>query len=240
MADSAKFDLDAALDNWFRTDYHGKYIKPSISENQLPHLRQSVEELAKQKGLTHEEAFAVLKTRFNGSIYLNSNIPELNDENYHFQRITFLFEGILICFIAFYLIVVSSELYFLKLAHFNGTSTAFNIDKVSEFIKATYVIIIGVIFILFLLDDIVVNLLYKMPFKLSVAIALVALLVTLIFAEKYLLEKALNIIGDHGVHRGSLYKLLERIRHYYTSILAIGFLILYFRYTKKTFAPPIK
>lgn len=240
MADTTKFNLDSALHNWSRTDCHSKNNKPSNIENQLTHFRQSVEELTKVKGLTEEEAFAVLKARFNGSNSLNSNIREVNDENYHFQKITFLFTGILICFITFYLIVLSSELYFLILTHFSGASTAFNIEKVSEFIKATYIIIIGAICILFLLDDIVVNLLYKIPFKLSIAFILVALLVTLIFTEKILLEKALNIIGGNGVHRGSLYILLEKIRHYYTSILAIGFLILYFRYTKKTFAPTIK
>lgn len=240
MADTTKFNLDSALYNWLRTDYHPKNVKPSNIDNQLTHFQQSVEELTKVKGLTEEEAFAVLKARFNESNYFNSNNREVNDENYHFQKIIYLFAGILMGFIIFYLIVISSELYFLILTHFNNISTALNIEKLSEFIKATYIIIIGGMFILFLLDDIVVNLIYKIRFKLSVAFILVALLVVLIFTENVLLEKALNSIGDNGVHRGLLYIFLEKIRYYYVSILAIGFLILYFRYTKKTFAPSIK
>jgi len=240
MADTTKFNLDSALHNGSRTDCHSNNNKPSNIENQLIHFRQSVEELTKVKGLTEEEAFAVLKARFNGSNYLNSNNREVNDENYHFQKIIFLFTGVLICFITFYLIVLSSELYFLVLTHFNNTSTALNIEKLSEFIKATYIIIIGIMFILFLLDDIAVNLLNKIRFNLSVAFILIALLMVMIFTENVLLEKALNIIRDNEVNKGILYKSLEKIRYYYASILTIGFLILNHRYTKKTFAPTIK
>lgn len=237
MADTTKFNLDSALDNWLRTDCHPKNNKPSHIANQHAHFRQSVEELTTRKGLTDEEAFAVVKARYHGSACFSSNIKEVNDENYHLQKIIFLFAGILMCFIIFYLIVITSELYFLVLTHFNNASTALNIEKLSDFIKATYIIIIGVLFILFLLDDIAVNLLNKIQFKLTVAFVLIALLVVLIFAENILLEKALNSIGDHVVHRGSFYKAVEKIRYYYATILAIGFLVLYFRYTKKTSAP---
>lgn len=227
-----EFNLHYQINKWVEVLRSEPSITESDSEELKSHLLDLIDEL-KMAGLDDEEAFWVASKRMGNSLEWKADYEEANKPLIQMRKSLFILAGVMAYFLLYYFIKASSKLLFIVLL-MQKTDGSMAVDWVKRFITGVHFAVILSVVSIFLLDKKAVSFVENIKLKPKHTLFLLFTSIVFGIADICLYPVAKNLMGFDNALRSNLYHVFLYFDFSFPLIICVGFIILYFRYYKKT------
>jgi hypothetical protein len=227
-----EFNLHYQINKWVEALRSEPSITESDSEELKSHLLDLIDEL-KMAGLDDKEAFWVASKRMGNSIEWKADYEEANKPLIQMRKSLFILAGVMAYFLLYYFIKASSKLLFIILL-MQKTDGSIAIDWIKRFIIGVHFAVILFVVSIFVLDKKAVSFVENIKMKPKNTLLLLFTAIVLGVTDTCLFPVAKNLAGQDLSLRSDLIHVYLYFDYSFPLIICVGFIILYFRYYKKT------
>lgn len=232
MERNNEFNIQEQIDHWVSKIKSEPSFTESDSEELKSHLLDSIDQL-KDTGLNDEEAFWVASRRIGTSVDWEEDYSQINNQVIQMRRSVLILAGVLVYFCLYYFIESTSRLLFIILLSkdINGYLALSWVFR--YLIGADFVFIILVTGIYFM-EKKTVSFIENVKMKPKYTLLLLFITIILSITDTCLYPVAKNMISQDNPLRSHLIHLYIYFNHSFPLIICMSFILLYFKYYKKT------
>ncbi|MFW5831850.1 MAG: permease prefix domain 1-containing protein [Prolixibacteraceae bacterium] len=232
MNNKTTFNLENEVDAWADKLKTKPNLTESDVEEMKSHLYDSVDAL-RDKGLNEKEAFVLARFRLGDSHELDEAYKEANQPVIQMRRSLLILAGVLVYFMAYYFILSTSKLLAIVLLK-TGTGGIESIEWVSRYL-ITWHFIVALFFAgLFFFEQKTILFLENAKLKPKLALLFLGLTAFLAAADTVLFPEVKRNLGPSIPLKDILYHHYINFEFSFPLLIGICFVVIYYRYYKKT------
>jgi len=232
MESNNELNIQEKTDRWVNKIKSDPSFTESDSEELKSHLLDSIDQL-KSKGLSYEEAFLVASRRMGTIVDWEEDFRQANNQVIQMRRSILILAGVLVYFCFYYFIEFSAKLFF-TVSILNKTDGELAVDWMSRYLIGAHLVYLLFAVSIFYMEKKTVSFIENAKMKPRHTFLL--LLTTIIFsiADTCLHPVAKNLIGQDFALRDRYIHIFQYFDFSFPLIICAGFIILHFKYYKKT------
>lgn len=235
MEFASDFKLQEKIDLWINHLKSVPSLTDSDSEELRIHLIDTIEDL-KKNGLDDEEAYIIALKRIGNISDLESNFQEVNNSVLQMRKSLFILAGVLSYFLIFFFILLSSKLLFIALVKL-GAANLTAIVLVKRYLLTSHFIIIFFVASIYFFEKLTVKFIERINLKPLHTILLLVTSIVFGIINTALLPITKNLLRNGIPMENQFYDINYYFQYSFPLVICSGFVILYYKYFKKTKAP---
>ena len=232
MERNNEFNLQEQIDNWVSKIKTYPSITETDSEELKSHLLDSFDQL-KDTGLNDEEAFWVASRRIGTTFDWEEDYSQVNNNVIQMRRSVLILAGVLVYFCLYYFIESTSRLLFIILLSedINGYLA---INWIFRYLIGAHIVFIILVVGIYFMENKTISFIENG--KMKPKYILLLLFTTIIFGitDTCLFPIAKNLTQEDGTLISQLIHIYINFNYSFPLIICVSFLILYFKYYRKT------
>lgn len=224
------FELNDAIDKWGKSNLSDTETVPADRQEIITHILISINELI-DVGLDEEEAFVVATMRYGTRKDWGEEMQTLNEDNFKLKKIVLAFSGFIVYIFSYNLILCVSLLILLISVKANN-EIANTLGNVQTYFNVVYALTVSGFVALYFMHQPVKWFLEKLKINIWYTLLMITALIVVIGLERYLVP-AVNMSIDDQILMSSFFSSQKYFEYIFTSIVTIGYVVLFAVYLKK-------